>query len=52
MDNKTRIAGSTSLGLMQNTSRRSDALGERHTPGVPIKEEFHQLITEGFRQLG
>jgi hypothetical protein len=25
---------------------------ERHTPGVPIKEEFQQLISEGVQTVG
>ena len=27
-------------------------LFERHTPGVPIKEEFQQLISEGVETVG
>jgi hypothetical protein len=26
--------------------------GERHAPGVPIKEEFQQLISEGVQTVG
>jgi hypothetical protein len=46
MDEKTITAVSTSLALMQIQVNALLLLLERHTPGVPIKEEFQQLISE------
>jgi hypothetical protein len=47
MDEKTLTAVSTSLALMQFQVNALLLLLERHTPGVSIKEEFQQLISEG-----
>jgi hypothetical protein len=52
MDEKTIIAVSTSLALMQIQVNALLLLLERHTPGVPIKEEFQQLISEGVQTVG
>jgi hypothetical protein len=46
MDEKTITAVSTSLALMQIQVNALLLLLERHTQGVPIKEEFQQLISE------
>jgi hypothetical protein len=43
----------TSLALMQIEVNALLLLLERHTPGVPIKEEFQQLlISEGVQTVG
>jgi hypothetical protein len=52
MDEKTITAVSTSLALMQIQVNALLLLLERHTPGVPIKEEFRQLISEGVQTVG
>jgi hypothetical protein len=52
MDEKTITAVSTSLALMQIHVNALLLLLERHTPGVPIKEEFQQLISEGVQTVG
>jgi hypothetical protein len=52
MDEKTLTAVSTSLALMQIQVNALLLLLERHTPGVPIKEEFQQLISEGVQRVG
>jgi hypothetical protein len=52
MDEKTITAVSTSLALMQIQVNALLLLLERHTPGVPIKEEFQQLISEGVQAVG
>ena len=52
MDEKTLTAISTSLALMQIQVNALLLLLERHTPGVPIKEEFQQLISEGVQTVG
>jgi hypothetical protein len=52
MDEKTITAVSTSLALMQIQVNALLLLLERHTPGVPIKEEFQQLISEGVQTVG
>jgi len=52
MDEKTITAVSTSLALMQIQVNALLLLLERHTPGVPIKEEFQQLISEGVETVG
>jgi hypothetical protein len=52
MDEKTITAVSTSLALMQIQVNALLLLLERHTPGVPIKEEFQQLISEGVQPVG
>ena len=52
MDDKTLTAVSTSLALMQIQVNALLILLERHTPAVPIKEEFQQLIGEGVRTVG
>jgi hypothetical protein len=52
MDEKTLTAVSTSLALMQIQVNALLLLLERHTPGVPIKEEFQQLISEGVQTVG
>jgi hypothetical protein len=52
MDEKTITAVSTSLALMQIQANALLLLVERHTPGVPIKEEFQQLISEGVQTVG
>jgi hypothetical protein len=52
MDEKTITAVSTSLALMQIQVNALLLLLERHTPGVPIKEEFQQLISEGVQMVG
>jgi hypothetical protein len=52
MDEKTIIAVSTSLALMQIQVNALLLLLERHTPGVPIREEFQQLISEGVQTVG
>jgi hypothetical protein len=52
MDEKTITAVSTSLALMQIQVNALLLLLERHTPGVPIKEEFQQLISEGVQTAG
>jgi hypothetical protein len=51
-DEKTITAVSTSLALMQIQVNALLLLLERHTPGVPIKEEFQQLISEGVQMVG
>jgi hypothetical protein len=43
---------STSLALMQIQVNALLLLLERHTPGVPIKEEFQQLLSEGVQTVG
>jgi hypothetical protein len=45
MDDKTLTAVATSLALMQIQVNALMLLLERHTPGVPIKEQFQQLIS-------
>jgi hypothetical protein len=52
MDDKTITALATSLALMQIQVNALMLLLERHTPGVPIKEEFQQLINEGVQMVG
>jgi hypothetical protein len=52
MDDKTLTAVATSLALMQIQVNALMLLLERHTPGVPIKEEFQQLINEGVQTVG
>jgi hypothetical protein len=52
MDEKTITAVSTSLALMQIQVNALLLLLERHTPGVPMKEEFQQLISEGVQTVG
>ena len=52
MDDKTLTAVATSLALMQIQVNALMLLLERHTPGVPIKEEFQQLISEGVQTVG
>ena len=52
MDEKTITAVSTSLALMQIQVNALLLLVERHMPGVPIKEEFQQLISEGVQTIG
>jgi hypothetical protein len=52
MDEKTITAVSTSLALMQIQVNALLLLLERHTPGVAIKEEFQQLISEGVQTVG
>ena len=45
-------AVATSLALVQIQVNALMLLLERHTPGVPIKEEFQQLISEGVQTVG
>jgi hypothetical protein len=52
MDEKTLTAVSTSLALMQIQVNALLLLLERHTLGLPIKEEFKQLISEGVQTVG
>jgi hypothetical protein len=52
MDEKTITAVSTSLALTQIQVNALLLLLERHTPGVPIKEELQQLISEGVQTVG
>jgi hypothetical protein len=52
MDDKTLTAVATSLALMQIQVNALMLLLERHTPGVPIKEQFQQLISEGVETVG
>ena len=52
MDDKTLTAVSTSLALMQIQVNALLLLLERHTPGVPIKEDFQRLISEGVETVG
>ena len=52
MDDKTLTAVATSLALMQIQVNALMLLLERHTPGVPIKEEVQQLISEGVQTVG
>ena len=52
MDDKTLTAVATSLALMQIQVNALMLLLERHTPDVPIKEEFHELISEGVQTVG
>jgi hypothetical protein len=52
MDDKTITAVSTSLALMQIQVNALLLLLERHSPDVPIKEEFQQLISEGVQTVG
>jgi hypothetical protein len=52
MDEKTITAVSTSLALMQIQVNALLLLVERHMPGIPIKEEFQQLISEGVQTVG
>jgi hypothetical protein len=52
MDDKTITAVSTSLALMQIQVNALLLLLERHTPGVPIKEDFQRLISEGVQTVG
>ena len=52
MDEKTLTAVATSLALRQIQVNALMLLLERHTPGVPIKEEFQQLISEGVQTVG
>ena len=47
-----RTTVSTALALMQIQVNALLLLLERHTPGVPIKEEFQQLISEGVQTVG
>ena len=52
MDDKTLTAVATTLALMQIQVNALMLLLERHTPGIPIKEEFQQLISEGVQTVG
>lgn len=52
MDDKMLTAVATSLALMQIQVNALMLLLERHTPDVPIKEEFHELISEGVQTVG
>jgi hypothetical protein len=52
VDEKTITAVSTSLALMQIQVNALLLLLERHTPGVSIKEEFQQLISDGVQTVG
>jgi hypothetical protein len=52
MDDKALTAVATSLALMQIQVNALMLLLERHTPGVPIKEEFQGLISEGVQTVG
>jgi len=52
MDDKTITAVSTSLALMQIQVNALLLLLERHIPGVPIKEDFQRLISEGVETVG
>ena len=47
MDDKTLTGVATSLALMQRQVNALMLLLERLTPGIAIKEEFQQLISEG-----
>jgi hypothetical protein len=52
MDDKTLTAVATTLALMQIQVNALMLLLERHTPDIPIKEEFQQLISEGVQTVG
>ena len=52
MDEKTITAVSTSLALMQIQVNALLLLLERQARGVPIKEQFQQLISEGVQAVG
>ena len=52
MDEKTLTGVATSLALMQRQVNALMLLLERHTPGIAIKEEFQQLISEGVQTVG
>lgn len=52
MDDKTITAVSTSLALMQIQVNALLLLIERQAPGVPIKEDFQRLISEGVQTVG
>ena len=52
MDDKTITAVSTSLALMQIQVNALLLLMERQTPGLPIKEDFQRLISEGVQTVG
>jgi hypothetical protein len=52
MDDKALTAVATSLALLQIQVNALMLLLERHTPGVPIKEQFQQMIGEGVQTVG
>ena len=52
MDEKTITAVSTSLALMQIQVNALLLLLERQAPGVPIKDDFQRLISEGVQTVG
>ncbi len=52
MDDKTLTSVTTSLALMQIQAKALLLLMERHTPGIPIKEDFQRLIDEGVQTVG
>jgi len=52
MDDKALTAVATSLALIQIQVNALMLLLERHTPGVSIKEEFQELISEGVQTVG
>jgi hypothetical protein len=52
MDDKTITAVSTSLALMQIQVNALLLLMERQTPGMPIKQDFQRLISEGVQTVG
>lgn len=52
MDDKTLTAVATSLALLQIQMNALLLLLERQTPGVPIKEDFQRLISEGVQTVG
>jgi hypothetical protein len=52
MDEKTITAVSTSLALMQIQVNALLLLLERQSPGMPIKEDFQRLTTEGVQAVG
>lgn len=52
MDDKTITAVSTSLALMQIQVNALLLLLEQQHPGIPIREDFQRLITEGVQAVG
>ena len=52
MNDKTITAVSTSLALMQIQVNALLLLMERHAPGMPIKQDFQRLISEGVQTVG
>jgi hypothetical protein len=52
MDDKTITAVSTFVVMMQIQVNALLLLMERQTPGLPIKQDFQRLISEGVQTIG